>query len=118
VAVVGFALAVGTIFRDMGLRAALRAGTAEEAVMSPDMPYLRRGAYFFLWLFGILFVTMLLGQFLTLLLFVALYLYFWGDFGWRMIGTYVASAAVFLYVLFNEVVPVLWYESPFFSLMN
>jgi hypothetical protein len=118
VAAVGFVLAFGTIIRDARLSSALRAGTAPDAVLPPDKPYLLRGAYFIAWMFGVLFVTLLLGQFVTLLLFVVLYLWIWGGFGWRMIGVYTAASAAFLYVLFNEIVPVAWHESPFFSIMD
>jgi hypothetical protein len=118
VAITGFILAVGTIFRDIRLTAELRAGTAPDAVQHPDRPYLLRGVYFFLWLFGVLFVTLLLGQYLTLLLFVVLYLRLWGGYGWKIVGLYTTAAAVFLYFLFNEIVPVVWHESPFFSLLS
>ena len=60
----------------------------------------------------------MLGQFVALLLFVVLYLKFWGKFGWRMITLYTVLSAVMLYTLFNMVVPVLWYESPFYSFMS
>jgi len=118
VAIVGFALAIATIFRDLRLSAQLRAGTAPNAVQHPDKPYMLRGVYFFGWLFGILFITLLLGQYLTLLMFVVLYLKFWGNYGWKIIGIYTSSAAAFLYVLFNEIVPVVWHESPFFSVLS
>ncbi len=118
VAIVGLALAAGTIFRDLRMRAALAAGTAPDGVLHADRAYLLKGVYFFAWLVAIVLVTLVLGQFLTLLLFVALYLRYWGKFGPTLIGIYTAASAAFLYLLFNEIVPVAWHESPFFELMN
>ena len=59
---------------------------------------------------GIFVLTLAIGQFPTLVLFVILYLKFWGKFGWKVILIYTLGAIVFLLVMFNEVVPVLWYE--------
>ena len=61
---------------------------------------------------GIFLCTLVIGQFPTLILFVGLYLKFWGKFGRKVITIYVVSSAIFLYVMFNEIVPVLWYEPP------
>jgi TctA family transporter len=118
VAIAGFILAIATIFRDIRLTAQLRAGTAPPAVQYPDKAYLLRGTYFIGWLIGVVLLTQLIGQFVTLLLLVVLYLKFWGHYGWKMISIYTAASAVFLYVLFNEIVPVVWHESPFYSLMS
>jgi hypothetical protein len=118
VAIAGFILAAGAIVRDVHLSAALKAGTAPAGVQHADREYLLKGVHFFAWLLGILLVTLLLGQFLTLLLFVVLYLRIWGGFGPKIIGIYTVTSATFLYLLFNEIVPVAWYESPFFELMN
>jgi len=118
VAFVGGLLAISTVVRDLRVGAALRAGTAPEAVLRADKPMLLRGVYFMCWLLGVLLVTLALGQYLTLLLFVVLYLKIWGGFGWRVIALYTAGAAGFLYLLFNEIVPVMWHESPWFSVFS
>ena len=116
VTITGFLFALIVIWRDVVDLRMLKAGTADEDVMRPEWPFLLRGVYFIFWLLGIVVVTLILGQYVTLLLFVGAYLYVWGGFGWRIITTYVASSAAFLYL--NEIVPVLWYESPFYSLFN
>lgn len=77
-----------------------------------------RGAIFYLWLVGILIATLVVGQYLALLAFVALYLAFWGKASWLTIGVYTSCCALLLYVVFNLLVPVLWYESPFFTLFG
>ena len=118
VTVTGFILALVVVLKDItGLRQ-LRAGTADAGILRPDRAYLLLGVKFMAWMFGVVGVTLVLGQFLTLLLFVALYLRIWGKFGWRLIAVYTACSGIFLYVLFNMIVPVMWHESPFFSLMS
>lgn len=79
---------------------------------------LARGAIFFGCLVAILLAMFAIGQFVALLLFVVLYLSLWARMGWRMTVVYTAASAVFLYGLFNWLVPVQWYESPFFSLFS
>jgi hypothetical protein len=79
---------------------------------------LKRGGLFYLWMLGVLGATLLIGQYMALLCFVALYLRLWGKVGWGLIVVYTAVSGIVLYVLFNLVVPVLWHESPFFSLFN
>ncbi len=79
---------------------------------------LRRGAMFYVWLFGILAGTLVIGQYIAMLVFVVLYLRYWAKAGWRLVSIYTVSCGVVLYVLFELIVPVIWYESPFFSLMS
>ena len=77
-----------------------------------------RGVIFFFWLVGILAAMFLVGQYFALLGFVALYLRIWGKAKWWITFVYTAACAAILYIIFNLVVPVLWYESPFFSLFS
>ena len=116
--VTGFLLAAMVLFQDIRALRQLRAGTAAANVLRPDRPYLLLGVKFMAWMFGIVGVTLVLGQYVTLLVFVALYLKIWGDFGWRVITPYVIASGVFLYMLFNVIVPVMWHESPFYALFN
>ena len=110
VAVVGVLLASGALFYDLKGMAAMRAGTAGEDVVGIDGRYFLKSMYYLSWMVGIFVSTMAIGQFPTLILFVGLYLKFWGDFGWKVIVFYTIGAIVFLLVMFNEIVPVLWYE--------
>ncbi len=66
--------------------------------------------YFMSWMVGILVLTMVIGQFPTLILFVLLYLVFWGKFSWKVVVLYLVGIIVFLLGMFNEIVPVMWYE--------
>lgn len=89
-----------------------------EAPAESDTRTLRLGGVFYAWLCGILLATLLIGQYLALLVFVVLYLRLWGKAGWIPIAVYTVASGAFLYLLFNLVVPVLWYESPYFSLFG
>lgn len=112
VAIIGGFLALGALFYDVKGLSALRAGTAEPDVVGVDRPYILKSLYYLSWLVGIFVLTMVIGQFPTLILFVALYLKFWGNYGWKVILIYTIGAIIFLLVMFNEIVPVLWYEPP------
>lgn len=90
----------------------------EPAESGTDATALRRGAVFYGWLLGVLLATLLIGQYLALLVYVVLYLRLWAAAGWRTIAIYTVSCGVFLYLLFNLVVPVVWYDSPFFTLFD
>jgi TctA family transporter len=110
VAIVGFFLAGGALFFDWRGMMAMRAGTADEDIVGVDGPYVWKSLYFLAWMAGIFLGTITIGQFPTLLIFVGLYLKFWGNFGWKIIALYVFGSAVFLLIMFNEIVPVLWHE--------
>lgn len=75
-----------------------------------------RGLYFYLWLVGVFAAMFVIGQYFALLAFVFLYLIVWGDAKWWIAALYTAACALILYVVFNLVVPVLWYQSPFFEI--
>jgi cbb3-type cytochrome oxidase subunit 3 len=110
VATAGFLLALGALFFDLKGRAALKAGTAASDVVGVDKPYVLKSLYYLSWLIGIFVLTLVIGQFPALVLFVILYLKFWGNFGWKVILYYTIGAIAFLLIMFNEIVPVMWYE--------
>jgi putative tricarboxylic transport membrane protein len=110
VSILGFILALGALFFDLKGMSAFRAGTAGPDVVGIDRPYVLKSLYFLSWLVGVFLLTMTIGQFPTLVLFVGLYLKFWGNFGWKIILIYVIGVIAFLLIMFNEVVPVLWHE--------
>lgn len=112
VAIVGVLLALGAVTTDFKGLALMRCGNAPADMVGVERSYLMRSLYFLSWMFGIFFSTVAIGQFPTLILFVGLYLKFWGNFGWKTIAIYVTGSIVFLLVMFNEIVPVLWHEPP------
>jgi hypothetical protein len=76
------------------------------------------GGVFYVWLVCILLATLVIGQYPALVLFVALYLLVWARAKWWVVVAYTVASAVILFVLFDQLVPVLWYESPFFRLFG
>ena len=113
VAIVGVCLAFGALFNDIKGMSALRAGTAASDVVGVDGDYFRKSMYYLLWMVGVFLCTLAVGQFPALVLFVALYLKFWGHFGWKVIALYLIGAIAFLLIMFNQIVPVMWYEPEF-----
>ncbi len=112
VSTIGCFLALGALIYDLKGRAALKAGTAAADVVGVDSAYVLKSLYYLSWLIGIFVLTLLIGQFPSLVLFVILYLKFWGNFSWKVIAIYTVFAITFLLIMFNEIVPVLWYEPP------
>ena len=80
----------------------MRAGTAGPDVVGIDGAYFRKSMYYLSWMVGIFVLTLIIGQFPTLILFIGLYLKFWGNFGWKVILGYMVGATIFLLVMFNR----------------
>ena len=76
---------------------------------------LRRAMYFFVWLCGIGAVTIIAGQLVALPLFMGLYILVWGGYKWWLGTIYAAVGLAFLYVMFDEIVAVIWYPSLLFG---
>lgn len=106
----GFLLAIAALTTDLKGMALMRSGNAPKDFVGVDRAYLARSLYFLSWMLGIFLCTLAIGQFPTLVIFVGVYLKVWGNFGWKVIFWYVLGSIIFLLVMFNEVVPVLWYE--------
>jgi hypothetical protein len=76
----------------------------------PSLEFLRTCS-FFGWLLGVLAVTILLGQHVSLPLFVALYLMVWGGYRWPFAIGYAAAGLVLMVLLFDYLSPTLWYPA-------
>jgi TctA family transporter len=68
-------------------------------------------SHFFLWLLGILLVTVLAGQHVALPLFIALYLVVWGRYRWLLALAYAAAGLAVLVGLFDYLSPTVWYPA-------
>ena len=112
-AITGFILGFGALVFDFKALKEMRSQTTTDIYEKIDLPYVGRSLYFMLWLVGIFLVTYGIGQFPALILFVCLYLKYWGNYSWKIIGLYFVGSVVFLLVMFNEIVPVMWYEPAF-----
>ena len=60
-------------------------------------------------------ITVILGQRLALPLFIALYLVVWGKYSWLFALLYAVVCGLFLHVLFDQVVHIVWYPSLLFA---
>jgi putative tricarboxylic transport membrane protein len=67
-----------------------------------------------IWFFGIIAVTVLVGQLIALPLFIALYLWRWGGYGWRVSVGYAAVGWAILYGYYDQVLHVVWYTQLLF----
>ena len=110
------AILLVVIWRDW--RAVRAASQRPPADADAAAALLRRGVWFYLWLVGIVAGTLVIGQFVALLLFVGAYVRIWGKEDWKTVALYTAGCGAVLYLLFNLVVPVMWHESPFYSLFG
>jgi hypothetical protein len=81
----------------------------------PTRDELGRAGYFMLWMLGIVGATVLAGQLVALPLFVFLYLLVWGRYKWRLAFGYATAGLAFLYILFDQVIAVLWHPSILFG---
>ncbi len=87
---------------------------AEGGEVFPVGRELFRVGQLYLWWIGLFAVTVAAGQLVALPLFVALYLLVWGRYRWWIAAIYAAAGWVFLYVMFDRIVAVLWYPSLLF----
>ncbi|MEC7489236.1 MAG: tripartite tricarboxylate transporter permease [Pseudomonadota bacterium] len=88
---------------------------AGKGAKSLDMASFGRAVYFFVWLCGIGIVTIIAGQLVALPLFMGFYICLWGGYKWWLGALYAAFGLVFLYIMFEEIVAVMWYPSLVFG---
>ena len=107
----GIALCVVALF--LALRR--KSPGVENGAVALTVPVLGRGAYFFAWLCGAGAATMIAGQLVALPLFMGLYILVWGGYKWWLGAAYAVVGLGFLYVMFDEIVAVIWYPSVIFG---
>lgn len=112
---VGIVLALSVVLSDVRNLALMKRGanTALRPIVASEMSNAMK---FVLLLLGVLLAALVVGQYLALIAFVAVYLWFWGRYSPRIIALYCALSAIGLYGLFEVVVPVIWYQPLFFTL--
>jgi hypothetical protein len=111
----GVLLAAAAIWYDRAeLRAAIAAGGAPKMSLSDNRDFMR-SIWFFVWLIGVLVLTILFGQHATLPAFMALYLVVWGRYRWRFALIYAFLGLLFLMLMFDVLSPTLWYPAVLFD---
>ncbi len=112
---VGLVLALVVVLSDLRNLAMMKRGlnSALRPLIASEMA---NALKFIALLLCVLLATLLIGQYLALLAFVAVYLWHWGHYSLRIIALYCALSAVGLYGIFEVIVPVIWYQPLFFNL--
>jgi TctA family transporter len=77
----------------------------------PARGELLQAGHFLLWLLGIIAVTFVAGQLVALPLFMALYMLVWGGYKWWLALLYAVFGWAFLYIMFDQVIAVMWQPS-------
>jgi hypothetical protein len=72
---------------------------------------LDKAGMFFSYLIALILVTLVVGQQIALCLFIATYLWRWGNYGWRVSIGYAVLSWLFLYGFFDQVMHILWHPS-------
>lgn len=114
IAVPGAVLAFVILFFD--IRAAIRfvgdnGGLAGAFAAASQKAVFGSAAIFFLYLLAVLLATLVIGQVAALVGFIALYLWRWGGYGWKVSAGYAAAGWLLLYVFYDRIMSILWHPS-------
>ena len=94
------------------LREKSRAGTWLAAMKaSADVAALDKAGVFFGYLVALILATLVVGQQIALCLFIAIYLWRWGNYGWRVSIGYAVAGWLILYGFYDQVMHILWHPS-------
>ena len=105
------AIALFYDYRDSRLFIAVHDGFAGALVAAGEKAVLKRALVFFGYLVGVLLITLVAGQVVGLLTFIAVYLFRWGGFGWKVALGYTVASGVFLYGFYDQVMHIFWHPS-------
>ena len=105
------AIALFYDYRDSRLFIAVHDGFAGALVAAGEKAVLKRALVFFGYLVGVLLITLVAGQVVGLLTFIAVYLLRWGGFGWKVALGYTVASGIFLYGFYDQVMHIFWHPS-------
>ena len=106
-AIPGLALAALVLVQDaFEIRRWRAAGAVEMADPTMSGDGMTRGLRFV----AVQLVTLVAGQLAALVLFTVTYLVVWGGYGWPLVAPYAAGVLGFIYLMFEWIVPVVWYR--------
>ena len=105
-AIPGGVLALGALWRDTRLLLA-PTGTTEAG----DGFQFGAAVFFLMWIAAIVVTTVLFGQLVALPVMMAAYLLLRGGRGWKLALAYGVGGWLFLYLMFDRVIAVVWYPS-------
>ena len=98
-------------FRGAALSTTESAGFAAALRAASEKAVLGRAGEFFAYLLAVLLLTLVVGQVVALVAFIAIYLWRWGGYGWQVSLGYAACGWVFLYLFYDRLMHVLWHPS-------
>jgi putative tricarboxylic transport membrane protein len=111
-------LTLWVLIRDLvDARGAIRSvgGLRPAMVKSAGIAELPSTTAFLGYLFIMLLLTLVVGQIVALAAFMAVYLWRWGGYGWKVSLAYTAGGVAFLYGFYGKIIHVLWYPSMIFG---
>ena len=76
-----------------------------------DKAVIDKAAKFFGYLLGVILLTLVAGQIVGLVTFVAVYLWRWGGYKWKVSLGYAGGGYVFLYGFYDQVMHIFWHPS-------
>ena len=112
-AIPGALLALGALQRD--IRLLRRPAVTPEEAAAADGFQPGTALYFLLWIAAIVVATVLFGQLVALPVMMAAYLLLRGGRGWKLALGYGVAGWLFLYLMFDRVIAVVWYPSLVFG---
>ena len=116
IAVPGILFALYIVYMDLRHLAASRRefGSIGAAwAQTADDVAVRSTVTFFVYLIGMLLLTMLVGQKIAIPIYIATYLIRWGDYSWRAALTYAAGCWLVLVAFYDRVMNLFWYPTLF-----
>jgi TctA family transporter len=114
VSVITVILASLALFKDVrGSRILIReTGSLMASIKSAAIKAeLSKALTFFGYLLGTLILTLFIGQMIALPVFIALYLWRWGKYGWKMSIGYALCGWIVLFGFYDRVMHILWHKS-------
>jgi TctA family transporter len=118
IAVPAIALAFWVLIRDLfEAKAEIRAfgGLRPALLKAADIGELPATGAFLGYVLVMLLLTPFVGQIVALAAFMAVYLWRWGGYGWKVSLAYTAGGVAFLYGFYGKIIHVLWYPSMLFG---
>lgn len=114
IAVPGALLALIVLYHDTknsGKFISANGGFGASLAVASEKAVMDRAAVFFGYLLGIILLTLVVGQIVALVAFIAIYLWRWGGYKWKVSLGYAAGGYVFLYGFYDQVMHIFWHPS-------
>lgn len=98
-------------FRNSSRFVAAHGGISAGVAAACEKAVMGRALVFFAYLLGIILLTLVAGQIVGLLAFIAAYLTRWGGYGWKVTLVYTLVVGAFLFGFYDQVMHIFWHPS-------